>query len=63
MQDKPGWPPYLAIETHPAAHLPPRPGIKTVRRLADTCPRCRCMHLTVEAAQACRSMANSREQP
>lgn len=32
------------------------------RRFADICPRCRCLHDSQEAVQACRSLVAQREQ-
>lgn len=32
------------------------------RQYMDICPRCRCMHTSKEAEQACRSLVAQREQ-
>lgn len=39
--------------------MPPRPGIK---RLADACPRCGCLHLNQAETDACRHQAFCHEQ-
>jgi len=63
MPRDPNWlPPVLVHQTQLELPFPPRPGVKTRRMLADACPKCRCLHTSVESAQACRSMVNSREQ-
>lgn len=56
MQDKPGWPPYMGVETHPALSLPPRPGIKRRLPVIDCCPFCQLPHFTVDAFSACKEM-------
>jgi len=61
MADKSNWMPKVA-STQLELPFPKRPGIKTVRRLADVCPKCKCLHLDAEAAQSCRSMTAQREQ-
>lgn len=60
MAEKQGWMPKVVSEKE--LPLPPRPKVKFVRQLADTCPRCRCLHTSTEIAQACQSMTASREQ-
>lgn len=41
-------------ESPPVSHgLPPRPGIK---RKADVCPRCHCLHLNAGEVARCREV-------
>lgn len=55
MQDKPQWPPYLAIENHPGIKLPPRPGVKRLA-VIDCCPFCQLPHFTMATFTACKEM-------
>lgn len=61
MQDKPGWPPHMAIETHPALHLPPRPGVKR-EPVIDCCPLCQTTHWTVDSFNRCKQQHSHRDQ-
>lgn len=55
-----GWPVVENDQLDLPLRLPP--ARKVIRRLADQCPRCHCLHLTTEAIQACHGMTASREQ-
>lgn len=61
MEKPSNWMPKVASEQLELP-FPPRPGIKTVRRLADACPRCRCLHMSADDATRCRQANAQHEQ-